>query len=465
LENTMFVSQKTGVHAPEQAGRLYRTLWRWHFYAGLFFIPFIIILSLSGATYLFKTQIEAALDAPFNRLTLTAPPQPVSLQVRAAIEAVPASALKSYRLPQNNNDAAQITVTTPNKDIVVFVRPDTLNILKIVPTQDRFMAIVASLHGELLMGDRGSLIVELAASWALVMVVTGAYLWWPRTHFGLAGVLWPRLGAGSKIMWRDLHAVTGIWVSGFAVILILTGLPWTNVWGDAFTAVRKATGTSAISQDWSQSRTRQHADMEHGNDHNSASHADLMASGVYRATIDDVVASARTARLQPPVVIFPPSKNKPEWRAMSQTQNRPLGSTLTFDPNDGRLIGRTEFSGKHPIDQVVGVGLAVHEGALFGVLNQIIGLLTALGLVLLFVSAFLMWRKRAPEGVLGAPPVIPDPRIGYGLAAIIVGFAVFLPVLGMSLLAIGVFERLVLTQFRGARRWLGLSPLSEKGAN
>ena len=25
---------------------LYRTIWRWHFYAGLFVIPFILILSL-----------------------------------------------------------------------------------------------------------------------------------------------------------------------------------------------------------------------------------------------------------------------------------------------------------------------------------------------------------------------------------------------------------------------------------
>lgn len=37
---------------------LYRTLWRWHFYAGLFVLPFILILSLTGAAYLFKPQIE-----------------------------------------------------------------------------------------------------------------------------------------------------------------------------------------------------------------------------------------------------------------------------------------------------------------------------------------------------------------------------------------------------------------------
>ncbi len=37
---------------------LYRTIWRWHFYAGLFVIPFILVLSLTGAAYLFKPQLD-----------------------------------------------------------------------------------------------------------------------------------------------------------------------------------------------------------------------------------------------------------------------------------------------------------------------------------------------------------------------------------------------------------------------
>ena len=32
---------------------LYRTIWRWHFYAGLFVLPFILILSVTGSIYLF----------------------------------------------------------------------------------------------------------------------------------------------------------------------------------------------------------------------------------------------------------------------------------------------------------------------------------------------------------------------------------------------------------------------------
>jgi uncharacterized iron-regulated membrane protein len=453
LEKLMTSLSLSRTPTSEKAARLYRMLWRWHFYAGLFCIPFIIILSLTGATYLFKTQIEAAFDAPYNNLASSGPAQPVSAQVQAALSAFPDSTLKSYRLPQEANDAAQIIITRKGADMLAYVDPASLQILKAIPSEDRFMAIVRTIHGELLMGDNGSLIVELAASWALVMVVTGLYLWWPRNVIGLAGVVWPRVRHGSKVFWRDLHALTGLWVSFFAVFLLLSGLPWTNVWGDGFKKVREATGTAAVTQDWSSGRSSEHADMTGGGEN---AHAHHLANPVYTATIDDIAASARAGQLQPPVVLFPPSAKNPNWRAVSQTQNRPLGATLTFGANDGSLLKRATFADRHPIDQAIGIGIAAHEGALFGPLNQIIGLFTALGLVTLCVSAFVLWRKRAPDGVLGTPPPIPDQKIGIGIGTLILAFAIFLPVLGISLVAIALLERLILTRLPAARVWLGL---------
>ena len=52
----------------------YRAVWRWHFYASLFCIPFVIILATSGAIYLFKPQIEAWNDRPFDHLELQGAP-------------------------------------------------------------------------------------------------------------------------------------------------------------------------------------------------------------------------------------------------------------------------------------------------------------------------------------------------------------------------------------------------------
>ncbi len=32
---------------------LYKSVWRWHFYAGIIFAPFLIILAVTGSIYLF----------------------------------------------------------------------------------------------------------------------------------------------------------------------------------------------------------------------------------------------------------------------------------------------------------------------------------------------------------------------------------------------------------------------------
>lgn len=435
----------------ERAARLYRMLWRWHFYAGLFCIPFIILLSITGSLYLFKPQIEAALDRPFTHLGVTGPSAPVSQQVQVAISKVEGSTFKSYRLPDGPTDAAQVLVTKGGEDTIVYVHTASLEVLKAIPREDRLMAVVRTIHGELLIGNNGSLIVELTASWAIVMVVTGLYLWWPRTAQGLQGVLIPRLNAGSKVFWRDIHAVTGIWVSFFALFLLLTGLPWTNVWGKGFDMVRDVTGTAAVSKDWTQSRAAEReattqAFSHHGHD-----------APYYVANVDDIAASARAARLAPPVIITPPDGKNPNWMARSLAGDHISRIEIAYSAADGSEIRREAFGDKHVIDQAVGVGIAAHEGQLFGPLNQLLGVLTALGLVLLSMSAFVMWRKRAPDGVLGAPPPIPDQRIGVGLGLLIFVFALFLPVLGACLILVAVTERLILSRVASLRQFLGLA--------
>ncbi|MEO0648883.1 MAG: PepSY domain-containing protein, partial [Cyanobacteria bacterium J06650_10] len=41
--------------------RFYRTVWRWHFYAGLFVVPFMLVLGTTGIIYLFKPQLDNAM--------------------------------------------------------------------------------------------------------------------------------------------------------------------------------------------------------------------------------------------------------------------------------------------------------------------------------------------------------------------------------------------------------------------
>ena len=205
---------------------LYRTLWRWHFYAGLFCIPFILTLSVTGAIYLFKPQINQWSERSFQNLQIADQPSTPAQQISTAKNSLPGSSLVSYRLPENEHQAVAITLQHSDKKVLVYINPYTQAILKTVNQDDQFIRIVRALHGELMLGTTGSIIIELAGCWAIVMIITGLYLWWPRNSAGLAGVLYPRLAKGGRRFWRDLHAVTGFWVALFTLFLLFSGLPW-----------------------------------------------------------------------------------------------------------------------------------------------------------------------------------------------------------------------------------------------
>lgn len=436
----------------ESKGLLYRMLWRWHFYAGLVCIPFIIMLSITGSVYLFKPQVERALEAPLTHLQVTQP-QAASAQVEAATKAVKGSRLRHYELPQTQTDAVKIMVAKNNVETLVYLNPQTLEVLRIVPKDGRFMEIAKTIHGELLMGKAGSWIVEIAACWAIVMMVTGLYLWWPRGAKGLGGVLYPRQG---KLFMRDLHSVTGIWISFFAIFLLLSGLPWTDVWGKGFKEFRKITHTQSNKQEWTLSREEERKILMEEMGHSSHD------APYYHANIDDMVAVAYTKQMAMPVEVAPPNKKNKNWQVRSQSQNRMLRETYEYDPQNGMEKGHETFKDRHPIDKVTGVMISAHEGQLFGPLNQALGVLTAIALITMSVSAFIMWRRRTKNGLLGAPPPIPNQKIGFGFMVLILIFAVLLPLLGASLIVIALIERIILTQLPNTRTWLGLNPIEVK---
>ncbi|MFN5741729.1 MAG: PepSY-associated TM helix domain-containing protein, partial [Planctomyces sp.] len=238
----------------------YRAVWRWHFYAGLICVPFVIILSLTGCVYLFRPQIEAWTERSYNSLSPATSPLPPAKLIDSALQAFPGSVFSSYELPANTQSAARVVVATDSGSQRVYVHPGTGVVLGSIPEDQRIMRLFFRLHGELLMGDRGSNIVETAACWTVVLLLSGIWLWWPRSARGLAGVLYPRLFAGSRLFWRDLHAVVGLWITGLALFLLLTGLPWAKFWGDYFKTVRQITGTAVARQDWSNTAERRPAD-------------------------------------------------------------------------------------------------------------------------------------------------------------------------------------------------------------
>jgi len=430
--------------------RWYRAVWRWHFYAGLFCLPFVLWLSLTGGIYLFKPQIEGLLYAPYRDVASGTAPllAPETIAARA-VAAVPGAMLHKYVLPEAPGDAVQVLVGKGADDVRVWVHPQTGQVLHKIAEQDRLMRVVFRLHGELLAGDRGSALVETAACWTIVMLLSGLFLWWPRQNGGkLAGVLYPRLRRGRATFWRDIHTVTGLWVSLGALFLILSGLPWAKVWGDYFREVRAVTGTLEGRQDWSagsatEAHDRAMADAgmrammgEHG-EHGGMAMA--MAMAPPPPALDAVVAGATRLHFAAPVEVSPPTIAGMPWQVRSQAENRPDRDSAEISA-DGSLVGVQRFAQRHRIDRAVGYGVAIHEGAWWGLANQLANLAVLLGLVTLCLSSVVLWWRRRPAKVLGAPVSFAPLRHSWLPVALVVALALAMPLFGLSLALAVVVE-------------------------
>jgi len=426
------------------ASALYRMLWRWHFYAGLFVLPFVLILSVTGAVYLFKPQTDRWEERAFHGQSMMGVVS-ADAQLAAALAANPGARFQAYRLPLQPGDAAMIQLGLHDgKTSEVFVSPQG-KVLGAIEPASRLSSIVALVHGSLLMGQWGDWLVELAASWTIVMLLTGLYMWWPRP-FALAGTLWPRLSLKGRPLLKDLHRVTGFWIAGLVLVMLASGLPWAGAWGSAFQMARTQLGLVQGVQDWKIGADDGHAG--HGQHTEMTTPMPPMAHGD-SLPLSVFVGIAQTEAMVPPVVVIPP--HAPQrfgppttnvWTVKSETQNRPLTRQVTYDPAMAVEVSRSGFADRHVVDRIVNTGIAWHEGQLFGLANQLLGLFTAIALVAISIMGVLMWLRRRPEGKLAAPPATNDAVPRSVIASIIVA-GLLLPLFGASALLIWGLSRIL----------------------
>lgn len=428
-----------------KAGALYGMIWRWHFYAGLFVLPFILILSVTGSIYLFKPQIDRWEERAFRGLGSDAQVSP-DRQLATALSTYPGARFNHYRLPEQPGDAAMLQMTLADgKQREVFVSPQG-RVLGMLDPEARISATVARIHGSLLLGKWGDWLVELAASWTIVLILTGLYLWWPRP-FRAAGAIWPRLSLRGRPLLKDLHRVTGFWISGLVLVMLASGLPWASAWGSAFKWARTELGLIEGRQDWKIGPEPSHAEHHH----DGAPTAPPGAGPPTGLPLTAFVAMAEGEHLAFPALVLPPQAPQRfgpptgnVWTVKSEAQNRWLQRQITFDPASGVETSRSGFADKHVIDRVVNTGIAWHEGQLFGLANQLIGVATALLLIAISILGALMWWRRKPQGKFGAPPKVHGrtPR-GAIIAFVVAGL--LLPLFGASALCLLLLDRLLAT--------------------
>lgn len=477
--------------APRSA--LYRAVWRWHFFAGLFTIPVIVLLCITGIVYLFRPQLDGLMYGHLRDVPVGHDQATYQSQLAQVQRAFPKATIVSAQPPPEADRSTQFDIVTADGDNrSVYVDPYSTRLLGSRDNDRSLTQIALLLHGSLMTGSWlgnekwGDWFIEIIAGWAILLLVTGIILWWPRgvRRTTMRGVLVPRWRHNSsRVTWRDVHAITGVLFAFISLFFLVTGMAWTGWWGTKYQEVATKVGSSypdallnGVSSTkvgdlattgktpWASSSLPVALSGEPGN---KATHIQHHGAGVVSwdptkgAPLDAVVTSAQKLGFKPGYAIFFPADETGSYSVN-------LGPDLDPAPNQSALDARVAFIDQYTAEplqsvnfsqfgvmaQATDLGISLHEGREWGIWSQLLALLGTVAILLSCATSLVMWRKRRPKGV-GAPKRVPSRRATVTVLGVGVGLGILFPLLGLSIAAVLILDLFVIRRIKPLARIFG----------
>ncbi|WP_327373682.1 PepSY domain-containing protein [Streptomyces sp. NBC_01216] len=433
---------------------------RLHFYAGVFVAPFLFVAAVTGLLYAFTPQLDQLLYGDQLRVEKAGERVlPLSEQIVAARAVHPEGALDSVVTPPGPEDTTRVVLSLPElgeKQRTVFVDPYTAEVKGELTTwfgSTPATTWLDDLHRNLHLGEFGRLYSEVAASWLWVIVAGGLVLWIGRDRGQRArsarGVLLPDRTARGVRRTRGFHAATGVWLALGLFFLSATGLTWSHYAGERFGQVLDAAEGHAPELDTQLPDAP--APAAGGDEH--AGHAGHDMSGqsprADPADFDKALETARNAGLGGTVTLTPPVDAAGGWVVAQSDNVWPVHyDRVAVDVAKGAkgaVTSHVRWADYPVLAKLTKLGVQGHMGVLFGIVNQILLALIAVGLIAVTFWGYRMWWQRRPTREDRSAPVgkapargtwrqLPLPVLVIGVPLVIaLGWA--LPLLGVTLAA------------------------------
>ena len=236
--------ERTTSHRP--GAGLFRAFWRWHFYASFLVIPILLVLAVTGLVYLFRFQLEPLLTPDLldaDRPSADSVAQPYAAQLAAVERELPEATVLSMAEPREEGRPTVFSVVTAaGEGRDVYVNPYGAEVLGSQDPDGTLSGTAVRLHADLMSGTPGDRVMELGACWAIVMALTGYYLFFRGRRARKRS-----RAPGARL--RSRHAAVGSVVGLGLLMLLVSGLPWTGVWGARAQEIASGRGSSLWSTD------------------------------------------------------------------------------------------------------------------------------------------------------------------------------------------------------------------------
>ncbi len=373
-----------------------------HLWFGLSIGLIIFIVSVTGALYVFKDEIEnfTRKDVIYHNeqnivqkqiLPIRVLEKAVDNQVKEKFKIhwvnVPIDKKMSYQFYwyEHNTNAWNYFDEFPIYK-VAYVNPYDGKVLRVYDEKNGFFQIVKMIHWSfLLKQDWGKYVVGIPVIIFIIMLISGIILWWPKNKAARKqrfSFRWENIKSWKRKNY-DLHNILGFYASIFALIFSITGLFYAFFVIQTMMYVVFSGGNTAY-PDFSHITTK--APLEARND----------------TTLDKVINTVRTN--YPNSYGFSVDLGHPHMddhehpnfsvfvKHLSYSYHK--NSSLIFDENSGELLHTHNHEDKDLGEKAIAANYDVHVGSILGLPTKIIAFIVSIICASLPVTGFLVWYGR-----------------------------------------------------------------------
>ncbi|MGJ8680013.1 PepSY-associated TM helix domain-containing protein [Paraglaciecola sp.] len=410
--------------------QLNQWLWKWHVIAGLVSLPFMLLLAITGVIYLFKADYNQQV---YQSTMQVAPATTAALNYNQQLLAAQQSTQKpivGVTLPSKANQATLFKVQGKGRATnTLYVNPYTAEVTGVVDQKQTLMYTVRKLHGEILLSKAGTLTVELIASWFAVLILTGLYVWWPKAGSGVAGFFLIRTSKGKRIFWRDLHAVTGFWLSLVMLAVLAGGMPWTDVFGSQLKWVQAQTDTG-YPQHWRSSKGLESKGLT----------SNLIKTQPTSLTLDQVVTISKSYNLPGELSIILPTTQTGVYSLSNRAFWLDEQQVIHLDQYSGNIVKSYTWDDVGVLMELRQVFMRLHQGE-YGPANWWIMVMIGLAFIVATTAGLVSYLMRKTKGSWSIPTVPSRFNVDKTLVAFIIGLGLLFPMFGASLLLLWLWEQ------------------------
>jgi len=387
---------------PKKKNTFKKNVSKLHLWLGLTVGFFVLIISITGALYVFKDEIQNVLRKDYIHHNEQNISQKKILPLKILEQKVEAQTNEKYpihwaEIPLDKTKSYKFFYYERNPNAwnyfdefviykTAYVNPFTGKVLALEDEKNGFFNIVKFIHWSfLLKSDWGTYIVGIPVLIFLIMLISGIILWWPKNKKARKQRFWFKWKNIKS--WRrknyDLHSILGFYASFFALILTLTGLFY------AFFFVQAAlyyafSGGETKYPDFSNIKTKAPIELRNS------------------TTLDKIAANVE--KLYPSASAYSldfgnehlDDHEHPNYEVYVKQLDYSyhVNHQVIFDENSGEVLFNRPHQKKNFGEKFVAANYDIHVGAILGIWGKILAFIVSLICASLPITGFLVWKGR-----------------------------------------------------------------------